>query len=177
MLHLKHATMTTEARAIVTVRGYGFCPDVILDRFRGAQFPSQKGRQGTRLHSSKSNAKFFKAEGSTFILAKTSFPVEKQEDEPGDWQQRVKLPIIAATRVKTPRFQSSGNEIENISRVCQTFCLLEQKVQQVCQTCQTCRFRNWDWGVNQTHIPNLPSLLFSELGPIKQTPWMVLRKL
>ena len=39
MLDLKHATMTTEARAIVTVRGYGFCPDVILDRFRGAQFP------------------------------------------------------------------------------------------------------------------------------------------
>ena len=30
MLDLKHATMTTEARAIVTVRGYGFCPDVIL---------------------------------------------------------------------------------------------------------------------------------------------------
>ena len=31
-----------EARVIVTVRGYGFCPDVISDRFRGAQFPSRK---------------------------------------------------------------------------------------------------------------------------------------
>ena len=49
MLDLKHATMTTEVRAIVTVRGYGFCPDVILDRFRGAQFPNRKWRQGTRL--------------------------------------------------------------------------------------------------------------------------------
>ena len=30
MLDLKHAMMTAEARAIVTVRGYGFCPDVIM---------------------------------------------------------------------------------------------------------------------------------------------------
>ena len=30
MLDLKYAKMTTEARAIVTVRGYGFCPDVIF---------------------------------------------------------------------------------------------------------------------------------------------------
>ena len=36
---LKHAMMTTEARAIVTVRGYGFYPDIIFDRFRGAQSP------------------------------------------------------------------------------------------------------------------------------------------
>ena len=50
MFDLKHATMTTEARAIVTVRGYDFCPDVSLDSFRGAQFPSRKWRQGTRLN-------------------------------------------------------------------------------------------------------------------------------
>ena len=42
MLDLKDATMTTEAQAIAKVRGYNFCPDVILDRFRGAQFLSQK---------------------------------------------------------------------------------------------------------------------------------------
>ena len=29
---LKHAMMTTEAWDIVTVRGYGFCPYVILDQ-------------------------------------------------------------------------------------------------------------------------------------------------
>ena len=59
------------------------------------------------------------------------------------------------------------NEIENLSKVCQTFCLLEQKVQQACQTCQTCRFRNWR--VNQTQIPSLLSLPLSELVPVKHT--------
>ena len=48
MLDLMHATMTTEARAIVTVRGYGFCPDVILDRFHGAQSPHLKMTSGNQ---------------------------------------------------------------------------------------------------------------------------------
>ena len=87
--------------------------------------------------------------------------------ESGAWQQRIELPITVATRAPSPRFQSSANEIENLSKVCQTFCLLEQKVQQACQTCQTCRFRNW--GVKQTQIPSLPILPFSELVPIKHT--------
>ena len=83
-------------------------------------------------------------------------------------QQRAKLPITVATRAKSPLFQSSANEIENLSKVCETFCLLEQKVQQACKTCQSCRFRNR--GVNQTQFPSLPSLPFSELVPIKHTP-------
>ena len=76
------------------------------------------------------NTKFFKTAGFRFILVKTRFPVEKYEDESGAWQQGVKLPITVATRAKSPHFQSSTNEIENLSKVCQTFCLLEQKVQQ-----------------------------------------------
>ena len=76
-----------------------------------------------------------------FILATTRFPVEKHEDESGAWQQRVKLPVTVATRAKSPRFQSSASEIENVSKVCQPFCFLEQKVQ---QACQACRFRNWE---------------------------------
>ena len=118
-------------------------------------------------HNSQSNIKCLKAAGFRFILAKTRFPVEKYEDESGASQQRVKLPITVAMQAKLPRFQSSGKEIVNLSKVYQTFCLLEQKVQQACQTCQTCRFRNW--GVNQTKIRSLPSLMFSELVPIKHT--------
>ena len=57
-------------------------------------------------------------------------------------------------------------------KVCQTFCLFEQKVRQAFQTCQTCRFRNLV--VNQTQIPSLPRLPFSELAPIKHTPSYVL---
>ena len=48
MLDLKHAMMTTGALAIVTVRGYGFCPDVILDRFHGAQAPQSKMTSGNQ---------------------------------------------------------------------------------------------------------------------------------
>ena len=106
----------------------------------------------------------FKAAGFGFILSKTRLSVEKHEDESVSWQQRVKLPITVAAQAKLPRFQRSANEIENLSKVCHTFYLLEQKVQQACQTC-----RFWNWGVNQTQIPSLPSLLFSELVPIKHT--------
>ena len=125
------------------------------------------GRSQRRRHSSQLNTKFFKAAGFRFILAKTRFSVDKHEDESGAWQQRVKLPITVATLAKLIRLQSSVNGIEDLSKVCQTFCLLEQKVQQACQTCQTCRFRNWV--VNQTQIPSYPSLPFSELIPIKHT--------
>ena len=59
---------------------------------------------------------------------KMRLPVENHEDESGAWQQRVKLPVAIATRAMSPRFQGSANEIENLSKVCQTFCLLEQKV-------------------------------------------------
>ena len=105
--------------------------------------------------------------GYRFILAKTRIPVEKHEDESDAWQQRVNLSITAAIRAKSPRCQSPTNEIENLSKVCQTFCLLEQKGQQSCQTCQTCRFQNSV--VNQTQIPRLPSLPLSEFVPIKYT--------
>ena len=104
--------------------------------------------------------KFFKGAGFRFILAKTRFPVEKHEDESGR-QQRVKLPITVATRVKLPRSQSSANEIENLPEVCQTFCPLEQKFQQACETCQTCRFRNL--GVN----PRGKSLIFFRTPSLK----------
>ena len=69
--------------------------------------------------------------------------------------------ITTAARANSPHFQSFTNENENLSKVCQTFRLLEQKVQQAfqtCQTCQTCRFRNLV--ANQTQIPSLPSLPF-----------------
>ena len=92
------------------------------------------------------------------------FQLKKHEDESCAWQQRVKLPITIATRAKLPRLQSSAYEIEHLSKVCQIFRLLEQKVQ---HACQTCRFQNW--GANQTQISNLPSLPFSELVPIKHT--------
>ena len=62
--------------------------------------------------------KFFKAIGFRFILTKTRLPAEKHEDESSAWQQRVKL----------PRFQSSANEVENLSKVCQTVSQLEKKV-------------------------------------------------
>ena len=78
------------------------------------------------------------------FLGEEEVSVEKHEDESGAWQQRVKLPITLATRAKLPRSQSSANEIENLLKVCQTFCFLEQKVQQACQTSQTCRLRNWE---------------------------------
>ena len=51
---------------------------------------------------------------------KTRLPVEKYEEESGAWQQRVKISITVATRGKSPRVQSSTNEIENLSKVCQT---------------------------------------------------------
>ena len=98
-----------------------------------------------------------RALGFGFILAKARFPVGKKEDQPGAWQQRVELPITVAARAKLPRFQSSANEIENHSKVCQTICLLELKVQQAFQTCQTCRFRNL------AQILCLPSLPFSDV--------------
>ena len=41
--------------------------------------------------------------------------MENYEDEYGAWQQKVKLPITVATRAKLPGFQSSANEIENLS--------------------------------------------------------------
>ena len=63
-----------------------------------------------------------KAAGFRFILVKTRFPVEKYEDESDDWQQIVKLPVTVVMRAKLPRFQSSANEIENLSKVCQTYC-------------------------------------------------------
>ena len=84
------------------------------------------------------------------------------------WQQRLMLRITIASQAKLPRFQSFANENEDLSDVCQTFCLSEQNVQQDFQTCQICRFRNV--GVNQTRISSLPSLPFSELVPIK-LPW------
>ena len=50
--------------------------------------------------------------GFRFILAKMRFPVEKDEDKSGAWQQRVKLPITVATRAKLLRCQSSANKLK-----------------------------------------------------------------
>ena len=74
--------------------------------------------------------------------------------------------IIIAARANSPRFQSLANENENLSKVCQTFRLLEQRARQAFQTCQTCRF--WNLVLNQTQTVSLPSLPFSELAPIKR---------
>ena len=97
-----------------------------------------------------------------------SIPAENHKDESGAWKQLVKLRTTTMVKkANSPRFSEFCNENENLSKVCQTFCLLEQKVQQAFQTCQTCRFQNLV--VNQTQIPSLPILPFSELLPIKHT--------
>ena len=109
-----------------------------------------------------------KEQVSDLILARTRFPVEKHEDVSGAREQRVKLTITLATRAKLPRSQSSANEIENFSEVCQTFCPLEQKVQhRPAKLAKPAVFGNW--GVNQTQVPSIPSLPVSELVPIKHT--------
>ena len=74
---------------------------------------------------------------------------------------------VRCLAINSPHFQSFANKNESLSKVCQTFCMLKQKVRQAFQTCQTCRFRNLT--VNQTPIPSLPILLFSELAPIQHT--------
>ena len=125
---------------------------------------SEFGRFGIT-NQTRPNTYFFQTAGFRFIDELSSRTA--QLDKSGARQQRVKLLITVATRAKLPIFQSSANEIGNLSKVCQTFCLLEEKVKQASQTCQTCRFRNW--GVNQTQIPSLSSLPFSELVPIKHT--------
>ena len=108
--------------------------------------------------------------GFRIVLEKTRFPVEKHKNESGALQHSAKLPITVAMLAKSSYPQSSASEIENFPKVCKTFCLLEQKVLQAyhtCQTCQTYRFRNWE--VNQTPIPSLPSVPFSELVPTKHS--------
>ena len=73
--------------------------------------------------------------------------------------------ITIATGANWPPFHSFTNyENENLSKNCQTFCLLEQNVQ---QAFQTCRFRNL--GVDLSQIPSEISLPLSELVPIKNT--------
>ena len=57
-----------------------------------------------------------------------------------------------------------ANKNEDLSRVCQTLCLLEQKVQNVFLSYQMYRFE--DFEVGQKQIPNLPFILFSEFFPI-----------
>ena len=79
-------------------------------------------------------------------------------------QQASELTAIA----NLPRFQSFSNKIENLFKICQTLCHMEQKAPQAFQTCQTCqtrRFRNL--GSIKTPILSLPSLPFSKLVPIK----------
>ena len=99
-----------------------------------------------RKHGFKSATKFYKV-GFGFIFAKARFPVEKHEDESGLGNKEKSYRITVATRASSSRFQSSANEIKNLSTAYQTFFLLEQKVQQACQTYQTsvtCRFRNFE---------------------------------
>ena len=51
--------------------------------------------------------------------------------------------VTIATRAISPRFQSFTNKTrKDLFKVCQTFCLSEQKAPQAVQTCQTCRFRD-----------------------------------
>ena len=67
------------------------------------------------------------------LLQNSRFQIYQREDEvssrktrlekSGVRQQRVELQIPVATRAKSPRFQSSGNEIKNLSKVSQIFCL------------------------------------------------------
>ena len=113
---------------------------------------------------------------------KRGFRLKKHKDESGAWQQRCQPPA------NSPRFQSFANENENLSKVCQTFRLLQQKVRQAFQTCQTCRFSEFGSqsntnsesskstvfriGTNQTH-PNLSLAahrFVSFRGPL--SPWV-----
>ena len=71
---------------------------------------------------------------------KTRFPVGKHDYESGTWQQRLKSPITVATHANSHRFQSFANENENLSKVCQTFYVSEQNVQQAFQTFQNLPF-------------------------------------
>ena len=96
---------------------------------------------------------------------KTMFPIETREGESDAWQKKSRATDYRRNASKIASF--SGFNIDNFSKLCQTLCLLEQKVQLACQTCQTCGFRNR--GVNWTQIPSLPSLPFSELVPIRHT--------
>ena len=100
-----------------------------------------------------------------FIPVNTRFPAENMKTH-------MVLCNTVATRASWLRFQRFANSKDNLSEVCQTFCRLEQKVRQAFQTCQTCRFLNW--GINQAQVSSLPSLMFSELVPIKHTLCLIL---
>ena len=121
--------------------------------------------------------KILQTTGSRFILAKTRFPVEKHKDESGAWQQRVKLPITVATRAKSLRFQSSANEMENLSKVCQTIVTREPTFwsRRFSRPAKPAKPAVFGIGVNEIQIPILPSLPFSELVPIKHMKYDVFR--
>ena len=84
------------------------------------------------------------------------------------WCSATKIRIDSntiATCANLPRFQSSA-EKRNLSNVRQSYCLLQQRAQQALQTYLLIGF---NLGVNQTQIPRLPILPFSDLLPIKHT--------
>ena len=86
--------------------------------------------------------KFFKTAGFRFILAKTSFPVENNEDDSGAWQPREKLSITVAARAKSPCFR-----------------VLEMKSRISPNSVKLCAFG----AESSAGLPNLPNLPFSEL--------------
>ena len=116
-----------------------------------------------RKHVSQSNTKFFQTAGFTFILAKTRFSVEKHEYAAGDWAHRSNASKIGFV------FRVLQKERRTSPEVCQTFCCLEQKVQQAFKTYQTCRFRNS--GVNQTQIPGGGGITTIYAGAISDVKW------
>ena len=56
------------------------------------------------------------------------FLVEKYEDKSDAWQQNVKTSISVATQANLPCFESFVNKSESLAKVCQTICILKQKI-------------------------------------------------
>ena len=89
---------------------------------------SENGRLCRDGNTFRNQTKFVKAAGFRFIVVKTS-QLKNQK-------MRLVLGNSVAMRAISPRFPSFVNENENRSKVCQTFCLLEQMAYQAFQACR-----------------------------------------
>ena len=90
-------------------------------------------------------------QNSRFILAKTRFLVEIHENESGAWRQRLNWLNCHGSTIKFALFSEFPKSNENLSKVFQTFRLLEQRVAYL------------------PNLPNLPNLPFSEFDSQSDT--------
>ena len=68
------------------------------------------------------------APAEVIIFLNADIPRNRLGASLGFWLKQVKLPTTVATSANSPRFQIFANGNENLSNVCQTLCLLEQRV-------------------------------------------------